>query len=126
MDRNCMNGLDAALWALTVLQGVMLGSLYTGVAPHPPTTTPLFGIAPFLAVALTAAVAALVLGGQSRAGRWLSLLAALCAALSFGPQKYFDAQFPLIWPAVIAGQLAIASVLVIVFKHRHTTPDRAT
>ncbi len=117
-----INGLKAALVALIVLQGVMLGSLYAGVAPHPPATTPLFGIAPFLAAALAVAVAGLILGGHSRAGRWLTVLAALGAAISFGPQKYLDAQFPLIWPAVIAGQLAIASILVIVFNLRRTTP----
>ena len=120
------NGLNAALLALVVLQGVMLGSLYADVAPHPPTTTPLFGIAPFLAAALAAALAGLMLGGHSRAGRWLSVLAALGAAVSFGPQKYFDAQFPLIWPAVIAGQLAIASILMIVFNLRRTAPAGAT
>ena len=115
---NSQDGLRAALATLIVLQLVMLGSLYAGVAPHPPSATPLFGIAPFLAMALSAAVAAMLLGGQTRAGRMLSLLAALAAAVSFGPQKYVDAQFALIWPAVIAGQVAIAAVLVIVFKHR--------
>lgn len=120
------NGLIAALAALIVLQGIMLGALFAGVTPHPPATTPLFGIAPFLAAAIAAAVVALILGGQSRAGRWMSVFAALCAAISFGPQKYADAQFPLIWPAVIAGQLCIASVFVIVFKQRHAAPNRAT
>ncbi len=32
------------------------------------------------------------------------------AAISFGPQKYFDAQFGPIWPAVIAGQVAIVTI----------------
>lgn len=31
--------------------------------------------------------------------------------MSFGPQKYFDAQFGLIWPAVIGGQLACAALV---------------
>ncbi len=119
------NGLNAALLVLIVLQLVMLGSLYADVAPHPPTTTPLFGIAPFLAAALAVALAALVLGGRARIGLGLSVLAALCAAISFGPQKYVDAQFPLIWPAVIAGQLPIASIFVIVFKHGRNAPDGA-
>lgn len=113
--------LRAALATLGVLQLVMLGSLYAGVAPHPPVATPLFGIAPFLAMALSAALAAMILGAYSRAGRALSVLAALSAAISFGPQKYLDAQIALIWPAVIAGQVAIAAVLVIVFKSRVTT-----
>lgn len=102
----------AALLALIILQSVMLAALYAGVAPHPPAAIVLFAIAPFLGVALSVAVAALVLGaGSNRTGRWLGLFAALLALLSFGPQKYFDAQFALIWPAVIGGQLA-AAVLI--------------
>ena len=97
----------AAMSVLIILQAVMLGALYAGVPPHPPAATPLFGIAPFLGASLGAAVAALVLGANtSRAGTALSLITTAMALVSFGPQKYFDAQFGLIWPAVIAGQLA--------------------
>jgi hypothetical protein len=102
----------AALAVLIILQTVMLTALYAGVAPHPPVATPLFGIAPFLGASISAAVAAIILGGiPSRAGAALSLLTAAMALVSFGPQKYFDAQFGLIWPAVICGQ--IASLFVI-------------
>lgn len=117
-----MKTMHAALSVLIVLQLVMLGSLYAGVAPHPPATTPLFGIAPFLAAALAAAVAAMMVGCRGRTGWGLSLLAALAAAVSFGPQKYFDAQFAMIWPAVITGQIAIMTVLVIALKSRNTDP----
>jgi hypothetical protein len=97
----------AALASLIILQSVMLSALYAGVPPHPPEAILLFGIAPFLGVALSVATAALILGpGSSRAGRWAGCFAALMALLSFGPQKYFDAQFALIWPAVLGGQLA--------------------
>jgi len=97
----------AALSALILLQAVILSALYAGVPPHPPAATPLFGIAPFLGASMSAAVAAIVLGGSSsRCGQALSLLAAVMALISFGPQKYFDGQFGLIWPAVIAGQIA--------------------
>ena len=107
----------AGLAALLVLQGIMLGSLYAGVAPHPPAATPLFGIGPFLGAALAAAVAALCLGPSTTiAGRMLACAAALMALVSFGPQKYFDAQFALIWPAVLSGQIAAVSVLVSVFR----------
>ena len=109
----------AALAGLIVLQGVMLGSLYAGVAPHPPATTPIFGIGPFLGASLSAAVAALILGpASSRAGRVLAGLAAVAALVSFGPQKYFDAQFPLIWPAVLSGQVAVAAILVTLLPRR--------
>lgn len=102
----------AALSTLIVLQVTMLGALFAQSAPHPPATIPLFAIAPFLAAALSAATAAIVLGPlDTIAGRILSVLAALMALLSYGPQKYLDAQFALIWPAVIAGQVAAVAVI---------------
>jgi len=105
--------ITAALSALIILQLVMLGALYAQVPPHPPATIPLFAIAPFLAVALATAAAALIVGPVAgRTGRALSLLAALMALLSFGPQKYLDPQFPLIWPAVLAAQVAVIAVFV--------------
>ena len=102
---------QAALACLIILQLVMLGSLYAGVAPHPPAATPLFGIGPFLGASLSAAVAALILGA-ARGGRVLAVLAALAALVSFGPQKYLDPQFALIWPAVLSGQVAAALILL--------------
>lgn len=102
---------QAALACLILLQAVMLASLYAGVAPHPPATTPLFGIGPFLGASLSAAVAALILG-PSPAGRVLAGTAAMAALVSFGPQKYFDPQFPLIWPAVLSGQVAAGVILL--------------
>ena len=103
----------AALTALIVLQLVMLSALYAGIAPHPPASTPLFGMAPFLAASFAVAFSAILLGPLSgKTGRALSGLAVLLALVSFGPQKYFDAQFALIWPAVISGQVAAIVVLV--------------
>jgi len=106
---------NAALAALIILQLTMLGALFAQSAPHPPATIPLFGIAPFLATALSAAAAAIIIGPlETAAGRVLSVLAALMALLSYGPQKYLDAQFALIWPAVIAGQIAAVAVIILV------------
>lgn len=103
---------QAALACLILLQAVMLASLYAGVAPHPPAATPLFGIGPFLGASLSAAVAALILGpSQSPAGRAFAGLGALAALVSFGPQKYLDPQLPLIWPAVLSGQIAAGVIL---------------
>lgn len=103
----------AALAVLLTLQVVMLAELFAGVPPHPPEQIALFGIAPFLSVSLATAVAALVVGPtDTLAGRSLSLLAGLLAMLSYGPQKYVDPQFPLIWPAVVVAQLAVV-VLVM-------------
>lgn len=107
----------AALTTLIVLQGIMLSALYAGIKPHPPVATPLFGIAPFLGASISVALSGIMvqpLGSFS--GRGLSVLAALMALVSFGPQKYFDAQFGLIWPAVILGQIAAVVIFVQVVK----------
>ncbi|MEM9342472.1 MAG: hypothetical protein AAGA87_05460 [Pseudomonadota bacterium] len=101
----------AALAALIILQGTMLASLYAGVAPHPPASTPLFGMGPFIGFAIAIASAALITGPDSRTGRILCALSALAALLSFGPQKYVDPQFPMVWPAVVLGQISSAALL---------------
>ncbi len=103
----------AALSTLIFLQIIMLSALYAGVPPHPPVSTPLFGIAPFIGASVSVSLAAILMGPLSGvAGRVLSGLAVVLALVSFGPQKYFDAQFALIWPAVVAGQLAALVVLI--------------
>lgn len=107
----------AALVTLTVVQVVMLGALFAGVPPHPPETTPLFGMAPFLAASIAASISAVIVGRESGfAGRILFLAGAILALVSFGPHKYFDAQFPLIWPAVVSGQIAVVTILIGFFK----------
>ncbi len=106
----------AALATLIVLQLIMLSALYAGIKPHPPIATPLFGIAPFLGASVGIALwAAIVQPLASTAGRSLSVLAALLALVSFGPQKYFDSQFALIWPAVLLGQMSALVIFVQVF-----------
>lgn len=105
---------NAALCALIILQLVMLGALFAQSAPHPPATIPLFAIAPFLAAALSVTAGAIITGPlDTTTGRVLSVLAALMALLSYGPQKYLDAQFTLIWPAVITGQIAAVALIVL-------------
>jgi len=106
--------IQAACLMLVVIQAVMLASLWFGVAPHPPRATPLFAISPFLAVAIGTALAAYNLADLP-AGRALAGLAALCALVSFGPQKYVDAAFPEIWVAVITGQLAALAIAYALF-----------
>ncbi|MXQ07846.1 hypothetical protein GQ651_08300 [Alphaproteobacteria bacterium GH1-50] len=107
----------AALAILIVLQIVMLSALYAGIPPHPPVATPLFGIAPFIGASVSVALAAMITGPLSgRAGKTLSGVAAVLALVSFGPQKYFDAQIGLIWPAVILGQGAALAVFVSIFR----------
>lgn len=107
----------AALATLILLQVIMLSALYAGIKPHPPAATPLFGIAPFIGVSVSIALSAIIVQPlSSSAGRVLSTLAALMALVSYGPQKYFDPQFSLIWPAVILGQLAALTLFVRVFR----------
>lgn len=107
----------AALTTLILLQLIMLSALYAGTRPHPPIATPLFGIAPFLGASVGVAVSAMIVQPLvTPAGRGLSVLAALLVLVSFGPQKYFDAQFALIWPAVILGQVAVLVICVRVLK----------
>lgn len=102
----------AALSTLIILQLVMLSALYAGIPPHPPVSTPLFGMAPFIAASVSAAFSAIILGPlNGYVGRILSGVAVVFALVSFGPQKYFDVQFALIWPAVLSGQIAAVTVL---------------
>lgn len=116
--------ITAALVSLIILQIIMLLALFADVAPHPPAQIPLFGIAPFLAVAITLAVSAIIMGPlYSRAGQILAVLATFAALLSFGPQKYVDAQFPLIWPAVVSGQIAALVVLIQIGQIRFAKSD---
>jgi hypothetical protein len=104
---------SAALVTLITLQAIMLSALYAGIRPHPPVATPLFGIAPFLGASVSVALSALIVQPLTSAtGRTLSVLAGVMALVSFGRQKYFDAQFALIWPAVVLGQ--IAAVLIFI------------
>ncbi|SPF80613.1 hypothetical protein [Pseudoprimorskyibacter insulae] len=98
---------QSALAALILLQGVMLAALFAGVQPHPPAAIAPFGMAPFLAVSISVALAAYrhaETGGKSAAA--LAVLAAILALVSFGPQKYFDPAFGQVWPAVIGAQIA--------------------
>lgn len=116
-----MTGSDrysvAALAILIVLQVTMLSALYAGIRPHPPATTPLFGIAPFIGASVSLALAAIIVKPASNTtGRVMSMLAALLALVSFGPQKYFDPQIGLIWPAVVLGQLAAMSIILQVLS----------
>jgi hypothetical protein len=107
----------AALATLILLQVIMLSSLYAGIRPHPPEVTPLFGIGPFLGASVSIALSAIILQPlTSGFGRGLSVLAALMALVSFGPQKYLDAQFGLIWPAVVLGQVAAITILICVLR----------
>ena len=116
--------LTAALATLIILQTIMLMALFADIAPHPPAATPLFGMAPFLAAAIALAINAIIMGPATNGvGKIFATLAALAALISFGPQKYVDAQFSLIWPAVLTAQVAIGVILVNTVRAIRATPD---
>ncbi len=102
---------SAGVAALMTVTAVMLLSLVTETEPHPPNRIPLFALAPFLGASLAIGAAA---WRALNAGCGLALplagLFALTGLLSFGPQKFFDPAFPLIWPAVLTAQAAIAAI----------------
>lgn len=111
---NRVNQLATALIILAVLQIVMVGALFTQTAPHPPLRIAPFALGPWLGAAIAiccAAIWATLQGG----GRSLSLIAAVMALLSYGPQKYFDPAFAEIWPAVLTAQGAVVCILWATF-----------
>ena len=52
---------SGCVYALIALQAVMLLSLFTKTAPHPPLTVPLFALAPFLGMSISLGVMAATL-----------------------------------------------------------------
>ena len=108
----------AALAALAIIHLLMLGALYSQTAPHPPLSIALFGLGPFLSATVAVMAAAWIMAERPRSGPALAVLAAVLAALSLGPHKYVDPAFPLIWPAVLAGQIAALSVFAQLFAGR--------
>ena len=101
----------AAIVALLVLTSVMLLAMFSRTEPHPPLEVGPFAMGPFLAASLAVGAAAygLVLYG-TRCAVAATLLFALTALISYGPQKYVDPAFARIWPAVLIAQ---ASLIVI-------------
>ena len=103
----------AATIVLLVLTGVMLLALFSRTPPHPPLEVAPFALGPFLGASLAIGAAALWAVSHEARHAWLpAALFALTALVSFGPQKYFDPAFSRIWPAVIAGQVAIIVLAV--------------
>lgn len=110
--------IQAACAILAILQSVMLLALFAQTPPHPPLEVAPFALGPFLGVAVAIAVAACMLTRESLStpAKYIAILAAVLALVSFGPQKYIDPAFDRIWPAVITAQLAIVVVFVLSFR----------
>lgn len=110
--RHATLGSQAAIATLITLQVIMLASLMTKTAPHPPLAVAPFAMAPFLGCSIAVAVAAFVLAPcNSRTSFSVAVFAAVLALVSYGPQKWLDAAIPQIWPAVLTGQLAAVAVI---------------
>ena len=106
-------GATACIHALIALQTVMLFSLFTKTAPHPPLTVPLFALAPFLGMSIALGVlAATLISHGLRPGYAAAILFAIASLVSFGPQKLLADELALIWPAVMFG---MASSLALIY-----------
>jgi len=108
-----------SLTMLIALQLTMIFSLFFKVPPHPPIAIPISGIGPLIGVSVGVALMAILIDpAKDRVARILSVVAVALALISYGPQKYIDPQFPLIWPAVIAAQMASLAILAGIFYKR--------
>ena len=95
---------SSCIYALIALQAVMLFSLFTKTAPHPPLAVPLFALAPFLGMSISLGVmAATLIHHRLKPGYIAAILFALASLVSFGPHKLLADELALIWPAVIFG-----------------------
>jgi len=111
-DMNHPSISRACLLVLAMLQFLMLMALMARLPPHPPEVTTLFAMGPFLAASISLAVAAALIHRHPGAiAPSAASVAALAALISFGPQKFSDAAFSQIWPAVLLGQAAAALIL---------------
>ncbi|MEO1747984.1 MAG: hypothetical protein AAFR27_05090 [Pseudomonadota bacterium] len=106
-----LSSLDTALVVLIILQLVMMFAMFFQAPPHPPYAVVPFAMGPFLAASLASCIAALLRGGQStRSGQILTIIAAVLAMVSYGPQKWFDPMTHQIWPAVLTAQIAVGII----------------
>ncbi len=105
---------SACIYALITLQSVMLLSLFTKTAPHPPLTVPPFALAPFLGMSISLGVlAATLIHHRLKPGYMAAVLFALASLVSFGPQKLLADELALIWPAVIFGLSASLALIYL-------------
>ena len=114
---------SACIYALIALQTVMLFSLFTKTAPHPPLTVPPFALAPFLGMSISLGVlAATLIHHRLKAGYMAAILFAVASLVSFGPQKLLADELALIWPAVVFGlstSLALIYLCVASLRRGH-------
>ena len=100
----------SALAGLILLEGVLLGSLWAQVQPHPPAR-----VGPFIAASLSLAIVSIPLvWWRSKIGYTTSIIVGLIGLVSFGPQKFFTEAESAnqVFPAIIVG--TVLSVVLII------------
>jgi hypothetical protein len=98
----------SSLAGLIVLKGLLLGSLWAQVQPHPPAR-----VGPFIAASLSLAVVSIPLvWWRNKVGYITSVIVGIFGLVSFGPHKFFAESAGQIFPAIIIG--TVFSVVLII------------
>ena len=98
----------SSLAGLIVLKGVLLGSLWAQVQPHPPAR-----VGPFIAASLSLAVVSIPLvWWRNKIGYITSVIVGILGLVSFGPHKFFAESAGQIFPAIVIG--TVFSVVLII------------
>jgi hypothetical protein len=91
----------SSLAGLLLLNGVLLGSLWAQVQPHPPAR-----VGPFVAASIGLAVSSIPLvWWHNKTGYATSIVVGLLGLVSFGPHKLFAGSGSQLFPAVVVGTL---------------------
>ena len=98
----------SSLTGLFFLNGVLLGSLWAQVQPHPPAR-----VGPFIAASLSLAVLSIPLvWWRNKTGYTISIIVGLLGLVSFGPQKLFTASAGELFPAILVGTVLSVALII--------------
>ena len=98
----------SSLTGLFFLNGVLLGSLWAQVQPHPPAR-----VGPFIAASLSLAVLSIPLvWWRNKTGYTISIIVGLLGLVSFGPQKLFAASAGELFPAILVGTVLSVALII--------------
>ena len=99
----------SSLVGLASLNGVLLGSLWAQVQPHPPAR-----VGPFIAASLSLTVVSIPLvWWRSKIGYTTSIIAGLLGIVSFGPLKFiYDESAGQVIPAIVVGTVFSLALIV--------------
>ncbi len=99
----------SSLVGLILLKGVMLGSLWAQVQPHPPAE-----VGPFIAASLSLAIVSLPLvWWRNKTGYIISIIVGVLGLVSFSPLKFFyDESAGQVLPVIIVGTVLVAALII--------------